>query len=388
MSKTMKIAVVTGARSDFGLMSMVLREIMRHDGLELQLMVTGMHLSPEFGQTEQQIVAEGFPIAARIETLLSSNSGVGIAKSIGLGTLGFADALASLQPDLLLLFGDRFETFAAAQAAMAMGIAIAHVHGGEVSEGAIDEQMRHCISKMARLHLVSAAAHRDRLIRMGEQPDSIRVVGAPGLDHFAGRSFLTRDEIAARLAHPIGEQLLLVTYHPATLGDLDPVVAFAELTCALDQFETATVIMTMPNADAGGRGLVESARRFAAERPERVILVTSLGQELYLSALVRADAVVGNSSSGLIEAPAAGTPTVNIGDRQRGRLRGDTVIDCGEEREAIASAISRVLSPAMQALAARRISPYGEPGGIATAIVDAVAAFDPTSVRRKTFFDG
>lgn len=386
MTRPRRIAVITGARSDYGLMSGVLAGIRQRKDLELLLVVTGMHLSPEFGETVE-VIESKFPIAARVETLLSSNSGVGTAKSIGLGVIGFADALQRLAPDIVLLFGDRFETFAAAQAAMALTIPIAHVHGGEVTEGAIDEHMRHCISKMAHLHLVSADPHRERLLRMGERPETVHVVGAPGLDHFAGRAFPTRDELAGRLGHPLPPPVFLVTYHPATLGDIDPVEAFDELVAALDRFKPSTVIMTLPNADSGGRGLVARARQYAQSRPEDVILAASLGQELYIGALAVSDVVIGNSSSGLIEAPAAGTPTVNLGDRQKGRLRGDTVIDCAERRDAIEQAIRAAMMPAMRERAARRRSPYGEPGQISGRIVELLAGFEPGLLRRKAFFD-
>lgn len=383
-----KVAVVTGARSDYGLMYWVLNALEDHPGIELQLIVTGMHLSPEFGSTEQFIVADGFEIAARVETLLSSGSGVGTGKSIGLGVIGFADAFARLKPDILLVFGDRFEIFAAAQAAMTGRIPIAHVHGGEVTEGANDEQMRHCISKMSQIHFVAAEPYGQRLVRMGEQPHSVHVVGAPGLDHLARTPLLSRSELAERLGQKLSDDFLVVTYHPATLGDVQPAQAFSELLAALDQFPENSVILTLPNADAGGRHLIEMCKSYASENPGRVILMPSMGQQLYLSALSAAGAVVGNSSSGLLEAPAAGTPSVNIGLRQQGRLRGPAVIDCCEERGEIAHAIRQALGADMQRVAARKNSIFGEPGKISDAIVNVIAKADPASLLRKTFFDG
>lgn len=382
-----RIAVVTGARSDYGLLYWILKGIESAPDLTLQLFVTGMHLAPEFGATESVIVEDGFPIAERVETLLASDSRIGLAKSIGLGVIGFADAFSRREPDIVLLLGDRFETFAAAQAAMALRLPIAHVHGGEVTEGAVDEQMRHAISKMAAIHFVAAVPFRDRLIRMGERPERIIVSGAPGLDNLALLPLPDRETLAADLGLPLNAPVFVVTYHPATLGAVDPLHAFAALADALDCFPQATIVLTMPNADPGGRGLMAAQRRFAEERPERVRAVTSLGQKRYLGLLKIADAVIGNSSSGLIEAPAAGAPTVNIGPRQQGRLRGDTVIDCAEDAAAIEAAIRQALAPELRDRAARRVSPYGTPGAIATAIVDTLRRAPLDVLAQKTFHD-
>jgi UDP-hydrolysing UDP-N-acetyl-D-glucosamine 2-epimerase len=355
-----KICVVTGSRAEYGILYWLLRDIADDPDLCLQLVATGMHLSPEFGLTYRTIEADGFVIDRKVELLLSSDTPAGITKSVGLGVIGFADAFADLAPDLVVVLGDRFEIFAAAQSAFLAGIPLAHIAGGEVTEGAVDEGLRHAMTKMARLHFVSTEAYARRVIQLGEAPDSVFNVGAPGLDSFKRLSLLDRTALSQALGFDLGECFLLVTYHPATLGDESPAVGMEALFDALDRLPQCKVVLTKPNADAGGRVLIDLIDRFAAERPDRVYATTSLGQLRYLSAMKLAAAVVGNSSSGLIEAPSAGKPTVNIGVRQDGRIKANSVIDCADDADAIAEAISRALSPELQAAAAAVASPFGD----------------------------
>lgn len=355
-----KICVVTGTRAEYGLLYWLLREIEADDALELQLAVTGMHLSPEFGMTVEAIEADGFEVTERVEMLLSSDTPVGIAKAIGLGTIGFSDAFARLRPDVVVVLGDRFEVLAAAQAALVMKIPIAHIHGGETTEGAFDEAIRHSITKMAHLHFVAAAPYRRRVIQLGEAPDRVFDVGAPGLDHIRRTDLLDRGAFESAIGFELGVPTFLITYHPVTLSHRSVEEGFGELLHALDHFPSARILFTKTNADTGGRVINELMDGYETEHPQRVRTYTSLGQQRYLSALGLADVVIGNSSSGIIEAPSFGVPTVNIGPRQKGRLRACSVIDCATDEKAIVAAIRRALSDDFRSSLADMTLPYGE----------------------------
>lgn len=365
MTTPRRICVVTGSRADYGLLVWLMREIAADPALQLQIVATGMHFAPEFGLTYREIERDGFVIDVAVEMLLSSDTPVGTAKSIGAGVMGCADALSQLQPDMLVVLGDRFEVFAAAQAAMALRVPIAHIHGGESSEGAIDEAIRHAITKMAHLHFTAAAAYRQRVIQLGEAPERVFNTGAVGLDHLShmqplDTAMLERDLQFALRPGP----LILCTYHPTTLAEADPDESMRALLDALDGVAGARVVLTLANADAGGRRVNDIARAYGAARGDRVKVVTSLGQLRYLSLLKLADVVVGNSSSGIIEAPAVGTPTVNIGRRQDGRLRAASIIDCGDSAQEIRDAITTALSaPHRDAVSGPM--PYGEGGASA-----------------------
>ena len=358
MSKR-KVCVVTGTRAEYGLLYWLLREIEADDALDLQFAVTGMHLAPEFGMTIGTIEADGFEVDERVEMLLSSDTPVGIAKSIGLGVIGFADAFARLRPDIVVLLGDRFEILAAAQAALVARIPIAHLHGGETTEGAFDEAIRHSITKMAHLHFVAAEPYRRRVIQLGEDPERVFNVGAPGLDHVRRTPRMDRDEVEAFLGLSLDAPTFVITYHPATLSGRPATEALDELFGALLRFPDARLVFTKSNADTGGRAINQAIDAFVQAHPDRARAFAAMGLPRYLSTLARADVVVGNSSSGLTEAPAVGVPTVNVGDRQKGRLRAASVIDCGESEAEIAAAIETALSSAFRDGIGGQALPYG-----------------------------
>jgi UDP-hydrolysing UDP-N-acetyl-D-glucosamine 2-epimerase len=380
------ICVVTGSRAEYGLLYWLIREIAADPDLKLQVIATGMHLSPEFGLTYQAIEADGIRIDAKVETLLSSDTPVGVSKSIGLGVIGFADAFARLGPDIVVLLGDRYEILAAAEAAMVARIPIAHVHGGEVTVGAIDDAIRHAITKMSQFHFVAAEAYRKRVIQLGESPSRVINVGAPGLDHLHRTRLLGRSELEHSLGFRLGKVNFLVTYHPATLGNRSPAEGMTALLTALDQYPDAHVIFTKPNADVGGRGLISMLDDYVLRNASRALAAVSLGQLHYLSAMAVCDAVIGNSSSGIIEAPALGRASVNIGERQQGRLRAASVIDCPEEAEAITAAIGKALSSEFSAVLEDLNPPYGA-GGAAERIKARLASIDLAELKVKHFHD-
>lgn len=354
-----KICVVTGTRAEYGLLYWLMKEIQADADLQLQVIATGMHLSPEFGLTYKNIEDDGFTISAKVEMLLSSDTPVGITKSIGLGVIGFADALELLKPDVMVVLGDRYEILAATQAALVARIPVAHIHGGETTEGAIDESIRHAITKMSHLHFVAAEPYRTRVIQLGERPDTVFNVGALGIENFKRLQLLGKTQLEQSINFELGACFFLVTYHPATLGNIVPNAAMQALLDALDHFPDAHVIFTKPNSDTDGRILGQMIDDYAGRHKGRVAVFTSMGQIRYLSALRLADAVIGNSSSGIIEAPACNTPTVNIGERQGGRLKADSVVDCRETTESIVTAINMVLSPSFRTGIRQPASLYG-----------------------------
>lgn len=384
MTAPRRICVVTGSRAEYGLLYWPLRAIAGEPGLRLQVVATGAHLSPEFGLTWRQIEADGFGIDAKVEMLLSGDTPAAITKSLGLGVIGFADAFERLAPDLVVVLGDRFEILAAAQAAVLARVPLAHIHGGELSENAFDESIRHAITKMAQWHFVAAEPYRKRVVQMGEAPERVFNVGAPGLDHLARLDWMSRAELERELGLPLGTPLLLATYHPETLAGSPPEQGMRELLDALERFPQATVVLTYPNADTGGRVLIRMIDEFAAARRPRVAAFASLGQRRYLSLMREADAVVGNSSSGITEAPALRRATVNVGGRQDGRLKASSVIDCAGDAAAIAAAIGRALSAPFRASLAGTVSLYG--AGNASAAIVARLKGDLPRVQ-KPFFD-
>ncbi|MBF0283104.1 MAG: UDP-N-acetylglucosamine 2-epimerase (hydrolyzing) [Magnetococcales bacterium] len=382
-----RILAVTGSRAEYGHLQWVLREIAEAPDLELRLAATGAHLAAEHGLTAGEMEADGFSLDARIPLPLPDDGPLAIARAIGAGVAGFAEVYARLRPDLLLILGDRYEMLAAACAALPLRLPIAHLHGGETSQGAMDEAIRHTITKMAHLHFTAAEPYRRRVIQLGEDPARVFNFGAPGLDHLTrGPALLSREAWRERFGFELGRVNFLVTYHPVTLEADGPQRAVAALLAALDLFPEARVIFTKANADAEGRAINALLEAYAAQRPGRAALFDSLGPLGYLSALALVDAVVGNSSSGIIEAPFFRVPTVNLGDRQKGRLRAASVIDCPEQAEAIAAAIRRALSPEFRASLAGMASPYGQ-GDAARKIVQVLRSFDLTGILKKEFHD-
>jgi len=357
-----RICVLTGSRAEYGLLYWTMREIAGDPDLELQVAVTGTHLEPAYGMTVRQIEEDGFSIDARIPMQMVDTSSTGTARSMAAALSGIAEALESLKPDILVLLGDRFEIHAAASAAMIARVPIAHIHGGETTEGAIDEAIRHAVTKMAHLHFVAADAYRDRVIQLGEAPSRVFTVGAPGLDNIARLELPDRADLERSLGFDLGDGYLLVTYHPETLRPEQSARGVVELLAALDRFPERRVLITGTNADPGSAPIRDLLASYVASQPARVRLCESLGQRRYLSALRAADAVVGNSSSGIIEAPALGVPTVNLGDRQRGRLRAASVVDCSETRDEIVEVLQRVLAPRFKSGLDPSATPYGLPG--------------------------
>lgn len=378
-----KVCVATGTRAEYGILRWVMEGIQRSPVLKLQVVATGMHLSPEFGLTVKEIEADGFAIDRRVEMLLSSDTPVGVTKSLGLGIIGFADALEDLSPDLLLIAGDRYEIFAAASAAMIARIPIAHLHGGETTEGAFDEAIRHSITKMAHLHFVAAEEYRRRVIQLGEQPERVYCVGAPGIDNISRLPLLNRQALEEALGFSFGKRNLLVTFHPVTLEHHTSASQMDELLAALSDLENTHLIFTLPNADTDGRVLIQKIRDFCTRHPY-ARAYTSLGQLRYLSCIQYVDGVVGNSSSGLTEVPSFKKGTVNIGDRQRGRLRASSVIDCAPEREAIHCAIKKLYSSLFQEIILNTKNPYGN-SGASDAIVSILEQYTFREVLKKQF---
>jgi UDP-N-acetylglucosamine 2-epimerase (non-hydrolysing) len=381
-----RVCVVTGTRADYGHLYWVLRELDADPRTDLQLVVTGAHLMERFGATVRQIEDDGFVVVARVPMDLSADSPLAVAGALAAATSGLADAFAQLQPDVVVLLGDRYEELAAAQAALILGIPVAHLHGGETTEGAFDEAIRHSVTKMSHLHFVAAEEYGRRVRQLGEDPARVHVVGAPGLDHLRRTELAGRDELEEFLGIALVAPVLLVTYHPETLGDDGGRAGLGALLGAIDDLGAATVVVTGVNADPGHGPLSAALHDFVAVDPARRRMVESLGQRRYLGLMAICDAVVGNSSSGLIEAPALRAPTVNVGDRQKGRLRAASVVDCGPERGGVAAALRRVLDPAFRASLPGQPSRYGI-GDAAVRIREVLATTDLTGITMKHFHD-
>ncbi|AWL11630.1 UDP-N,N'-diacetylbacillosamine 2-epimerase (hydrolyzing) [Saliniradius amylolyticus] len=379
-----RICVFTGTRADYGLLYWLMQDILHDTELELQTLVSGSHLSPELGLTYRQIVADGFNIDAKVDMLLSADSAVATAKSMGLGVMGYADALSRLAPDALVILGDRYEALAAAQTALLLNIPIIHLHGGEITEGAYDDALRHAITKLSYLHFTSTEPYRQRVIQLGEAPERVFNAGAIGLDHLSRSQLMTRAELAQSLDWTLHRPYFVVTYHPVTWGDEDGPTSMAALLAALDCFPKHQVILTYPNADEGGRQLLPLLEDYAAAQGERVKLVPSLGQTRYLSAIKYADAVIGNSSSGIIEVPAFNVGTVNIGVRQQGRLAADSVLHCQPDQSNIQKAIQTAIQERPHWQAQGVDNPYGK-GSASKAIIKQLKLLPKKPI--KTFHD-
>lgn len=379
------VAVVTGSRAEYGLYKSTLQAITQASDLKLRLMVCGMHLVAEFGRTEASIVADGFPIADRIETWSGADSPEGIAQSISRGVAGFATAFARSRPDIVLLLGDRYDMLAAASAALPFALPLAHIHGGELTEGLIDESIRHSVTKMSHLHFVANEPYRNRVIQMGEQPDRVFVTGAPGLDAIRTTPPTPRAELEARIGLGFDPAPLLVTFHPVTLEYDATEVQIGALMAALAG-TNRPILFTYPNADTASRNVVVAIEGFV-EKHSNAKVIKNMGSADYFGVLATSAAMVGNSSSGIIEAPSFKLPVVNVGNRQRGRLRAANVIDCEPDASAIGAAIQRSTSDIFRASLKNLVNPYGD-GKAADRIISILrgVALDAELVEKR-FYD-
>lgn len=381
-----KICIVTGSRAEWGLLSGLARKITDDPELELQIIATNMHLSPEFGLTYREIERQGFRINRKVEMLLSSDSANATGKSVGLATIGFADAYEELAPDMLLVLGDRYEILAAVTAALFYKIPVAHLHGGEVTEGAYDDAIRHAITKMSHLHFTSTEEYRRRVIQLGEQPERVFHVGAIGIDNIRHIALLDKKVLEEQLDFPFDRKTVLVTYHPETLDAIPVEEQFRNLLEALDDRQDIRILFTLPNSDTGGRIIVRMIEEFVARNKQRARAYTSLGQLRYLSALRFVAAVVGNSSSGILEVPSFGKPTLDIGNRQKGRLAANSVAHCGVSGAEISEGLNRVLSDAFAKQTACVQNPY-EKEDSALEILKILKNYPLDGIVQKTFYD-
>jgi len=360
LDRPLRVRVITGTRAEYGLFRPLLALLDADPGFELALLVTAAHLDPRFGLTVTEIEADGYRIAARIPIPLDDDSELGITRATSAAIAGFGQALDSDRPDFTILLGDRFETLAAAVACMFARVPIVHLHGGELTLGAVDDVIRHAITKMSYLHFTSTEEYRRRVIQLGEDPSRVWAVGAMGVDNALNLPRSTRAELEADLGQVFGIRTAVVTYHPVTLECATAENNMRELLSALDRFEDLNVVFTLPNADPGNAAIFEATEAYVLAHPKRAWAFASLGAQRYLSLAQEADVVVGNSSSGVIEAPSLGTPSVDIGDRQYGRVRGPSVLHASPDADSIASAIRRALSPELQRVAALRENPNGD----------------------------
>lgn len=380
-----KICIITGTRAEYGLLRWVMQGINDDQELTLQIIATGMHLSPEFGLTYREIEKDGFQINHKVEMLTSSDTSVGIAKSMGLGLIGFADALNNLKPDLIVVLGDRFEIFSAVSAALVARIPVAHVHGGEATEGLVDEAIRHSITKMSHLHFVAAEEYRRRVIQLGEQPEHVFLVGGLGIDNIKRLRLLGRDALEASIDFKLGKKSLLITFHPVTLENETASKQMAELLAALSELNDTQLIFTLPNADTDGRELIKLVEQFT-KKYTNARAYTSLGQLRYLSCIAQVDGVVGNSSSGLLEVPSFKKATINIGDRQRGRMQAESVINCEPTKQSINNALEKMYSEDFQSCLSKIKNPYGE-GGASEKIITTIKSIVLNKLLKKRFYD-
>lgn len=387
MSKRLiKICVVTGSRAEYGLLKPLLLLIQKEKKFILQLMVTGMHLSPEFGLTYEDIEKDGFKIQEKIEMLISGDTDAATTKSMGVGLLSFADAFARLQPDWVVVLGDRFEILAVVIAAHTFKIPVAHLHGGELTEGAVDDAYRHAITKMSYLHFTATNVYKQRVIQLGESPDRVFNTGAIGIDNLKQIPLLSKEKLESDLGFIFKSKTILATYHPTTLEKEVNETHITNLLLALENIPGLSILFTMPNADAGGRLIMQKIKDFEKKNPNTVKAITNLGQTRYLSALQYVELVAGNSSSGIIEVPYFRIPTVNIGARQNGRLKPSSVIDSDNSTEGIVLAIKKGLSKSFRDKCKTQINLYGD-GNAAMNIIRILKKTEVPYSIKKTFFD-
>lgn len=382
----MKVCVATGTRAEYGLLKNLMDQIKGEPGFSLQLLVTGAHLSPEFGLTYKQIEQDGHVIDYKVEMLLSSDTAEGITKSMGLGLIGYADAFKVLQPDLLIILGDRYEMLAIASAALIFKIPIAHIHGGEITEGAYDDAIRHAITKMSHLHFTSTELYKKRVIQLGEQPKYVFNVGAIGLDNVHSLTLLPREDLEKELNIKFKRHNYLVAFHPETLGEIEVKEQFNRLLSAIDEQDDSFFIFTKSNADTNGRIINQKMETYVDTHPAKAKLFASLGTLKFLSVMKEADAIVGNSSSGIIEAPSLQTATINIGERQGGRIQAESVVNCECDKTKIMEAFNVVKSPSYIKLVNKIGNPYGS-GGTSRKILQVLKQVDIESLRIKSFYN-
>lgn len=356
-----KICVVTGSRAEYGLMSRLMRLIKEDEDLELQIIATNMHLSIEYGETYKEIEADGFTIDKKIPVLSSADTANAVTKSVGMGIAGFADAYEELRPDMIMVLGDRYEILAAVSAALFYKIPVIHLHGGEITEGAFDDAVRHAVTKMSHLHFVSTEEYRQRVIQMGENPEMVFYVGALGCDNIRQVPLMDKEELEQSLNFALDRNTILVTFHPVTMEDHTAETQFKELLSAIDRFENLRVIFTMPNSDTDNRIIMELIKGYAAKNSQRAVWFTSLGMKRYLSTLQYIGAAAGNSSSGIIEVPSFHIPTLNIGDRQKGRIMAKSVINCLPVAEDIKQKLAAIMRPNYIASLKDVVNPYDKP---------------------------
>ena len=381
----LKVCVVTGTRAEYGLLKNIIKRISLSTCLHLQVVVTGSHLSNEYGNTVQEIKEDGVNIDHEIEILLSTDTGSGVTKSMGVAMIGFADVLKQIRPNIVLIVGDRYEAFCAAAASLIAQIPIAHCHGGEITEGAYDDSLRHCITKMSHLHFVSSEDYARRVIQLGEQPDRVFNVGGLGPDAISYINLLNRTDLQSQIGFSLRSKNLLVTYHPITASQAQNSSEFDELLLALESRKDYGIIFTMPNSDNGHSPILESIRRFCRENSNAKFF-SSLGQLRYLSCLQFVDAVLGNSSSGLLEAPTLNCPTINIGTRQKGRLKADSVIDVNGDSDEISAAIDKIHSSQFRNIVLNASNPCFKPGA-SEAVVKILESIDVQLLSPKKFYD-
>jgi len=380
------ICVVTGTRAEYGLMYWIIKLLQEDKDVQLQLIATGMHLSPEFGLTYKEIEKKGFKIDKKIEMLLSSDSEVGISKSMGLAQIGFAEAYQELVPDIIILLGDRFEIFSAASAAMVSKIPIAHLHGGETTQGLIDEPIRHSITKMSQLHFTATEVYRKRVIQMGEDPSRVFNVGSPGLDNIFKLDLLDKEEFEKSIDFTLNKSNILITFHPVSLENNTSETQFQALLSAISDLKNTNFIFTKPNSDTNGRIIIQLIDDFVSRNKDKACAFTSLGQKRYLSALKHIDVVLGNSSSGLAEAPSFKVATIDIGDRQKGRIKAESVLNCDPTKESITKALQLARTKKFQKKLNNVKNPYGG-GGASEKIVEIIKEFDYSDILKKKFYD-
>lgn len=379
-----KVCVVTGTRAEYGLLYWLLKEISADDELKLQIIVTGMHLSPEFGLTYKEIEKE-FKINKKIEILLSSDTSIGISKSMGLAQISFAEAYEELKPDIAIVLGDRYEIFSAASAAMIARIPIAHLHGGETTEGAFDEAIRHSITKMSHLHFTATDDYRNRVIQLGEDPKRVFNVGAMGIENIKRLKLLSKSQLEKAIDFKLNKKNLIVTFHPVTLEDHTAKIQFKELLGALDELKDTNVIFTKANSDTDGRIINEMIDEYVSKNSNTTAFA-SMGALRYLSALRFVDGVVGNSSSGLLEAPSFKIGTINIGDRQKGRIKAQSVIDCEPIKEDISKAFKKLYSKRFQERLPKTLNPYDN-RSTSQKIIKEIKKADLNTILKKSFYD-